>query len=94
MKVWFLSLIRNVIPDEWVVDCYKEVASEYGDALSYSYLGTPIGIDILEHEYFIWKNELEVRHYIPYNEDELIRVGGYGADIPISKERQDLNEKI
>jgi hypothetical protein len=77
-KAWF---IRTFYSDVRVQKNYVEAGRIFGDALSYSYLGTPVGYDEMLERWAEWEFEYARRGYRTLFLDDFIDAGGYGTSI-------------
>jgi hypothetical protein len=67
--------------EERIIRRYVSVGMDWGDAASYSYLGTPVGwpayCDGLEY----WEARYAALGYRPVPREEWVPIGGYGVPV-------------
>lgn len=74
-------MLRNVY-EKFIISRYKKLALQFGDALSYSFVGQIDQFDSLEKKFKKAQTKIISYGYIPYRAETLIRCGGYGEPLP------------
>lgn len=75
---WLHDLWLKSLSDKEVQDNYVDAGAELGDALSYGYLGEPLGLDGMVSNWARWELEYSKRGYRTISLEDLIDYGGYG----------------
>jgi len=71
--------------EESIVKEYLHCAQVVGDMESYSYVGVPVGYENWRNNLAIVTRKIRNLGYIPFNQDQRIKYGGYGQDIELRK---------
>lgn len=79
-------MLRWILPKEWLKDKtvernYVELGAEFGDALSYSYMGEAVGLPLMLNSLAHWEKEYARRGYRPVSINRFVSLGGYGKSI-------------
>lgn len=83
--------------ERWVSDrrlqkWYEDAGATIGNALSYSYMGEPLGLKGLFTRWEKFEAEYSKRGYRTISLDAFIRLGGYGIPLPDIGVRRELEE--
>lgn len=67
--------------EKTIVKQYYYWGCEYGDALSYWFMGKCVGFDKLEKKFQYWSKQYMALGYEPISVDDFVSAGGYGNDM-------------
>lgn len=71
-------LFRRFRGDKAIENCYVQAGREFGDAVSYIYMGESLGFEDLLREWEIWEAEYARRGYRTFPVEDFVALGGYG----------------
>jgi len=74
---WLYGLWLKSLSDKEVEVNYVEAGTEFGDAISYSYMGKCKGFEEMFANWAKWELEYSVRGYKTISIDDFIGYGGY-----------------
>lgn len=74
-------MLRNVY-EKFIISKYKKLALEFGDALSYSFMGQIDKFGTLEKKFKKAQTKVISYGYVPYRAEVLVKCGGYGEPLP------------
>lgn len=87
-------LFRKFLSDRSVEKSYVQAGAEFGNAVSYVYMGKCAGFEILLDTWAKWEKEYSERGYRTISLDYFIEFGGYGTDKnSMLRIKMDTNEK-
>jgi hypothetical protein len=84
-------LFRKLLSDKQVEDAYVQSGANFGDAVSYSYMGEPYGIKTLLNIWARWEREYSRRGYKTISLDDFIVMGGY--DLTDLKDKRGIKRR-
>ena len=68
--------------EKYLIEKYKSVGEDFGDAISYSFMGEIVGFNRLEKKFKKLEKKIIEKGYIPYTIEEFVNAGGYGHPLP------------
>lgn len=74
-------MFRRIMSDRRVERYYRQAGEDFGDAVSYLYMGCCVGFDSLLRRWERWEQEYSNRGYRTVSLDDFLASGGYGTDI-------------
>ena len=91
-----MSIFKRLISDSGVEKRYLRAGAEFGDAVSYLYMGECLDFRIRLLVWEDWEEEYAKRGYRTMPLDDFVEFGGYGKSIDhlLGKEREDEEEPI
>ena len=78
---WLYDLWIKSLSDKEVEANYVEAGSDFGDAVSYDYLGECLGFDGMFLSWARWELEYSGRGYKTISLEDFIAHGGYGKSL-------------
>ena len=91
---WLYDLWLKSLSDKEVEANYVEAGSDFGDAVSYGYLGECLGFDGMFLSWARWELEYSKRGYRTLSLDDFIDHGGYGKPLEGLDKKRELDEQI
>ena len=76
-----MKLLRRLMSDARVEKKYVRAGAEFGDAVSYSYMGECVGFELMLDRLESWEREYSSRGFKTVSVDRFIELGGYGVNI-------------
>ena len=76
-----MKFIRRFMSDQKVEKRYVSAGAQFGDAVSYLYMGECIGFESMLNRLEDWEQEYVNRGYRTVSIDDFIEFGGYGTSI-------------
>lgn len=89
VRSFFLALIS----DQRALNKYLKSGAAIGDAVSYSYLGEPVGFEQMLDTWDKWERLVASRGYKTFMIDDFINYGGYGVGIAHFGEKRAVGEE-
>ena len=91
-----MSLLKKMLPDNWVEKSYLAAGAEFGDAVSYIFMGEGYDFKQLLKKWESWEEEYARRGYRTISLDRFVDLGGYGRPVSdlIYKKREEKEEPI
>ncbi len=81
VKVLMPVLPNRWIPDKWVEKSYVDSGMQFGDDVSYIYMGECVGFENNLNKWANQEKEYAARGYRTISLDEFTKAGGYGEPI-------------
>lgn len=78
---WLYGLWVKRLSDKEVQDNYVEAGADFGDAVSYIYMGECQGFEKLLSDWAKWEMEYSGRGYMTISLDDFVEYGGYGKPL-------------
>jgi len=78
---WIFKIYKKMLADKSVEKRYVAAGAEFGEAISYSYLGEPVGLWMLLDLWQSWEKEYARRGYRTISMDEFVKHGGWGKPL-------------
>lgn len=94
MKMGWLMFFSRFLSDKNVEKRYVRAGGEFGQAVSYLYMGECIGFKNLLSKWQKWEAEYARRGYRTLPIDDFIEYGGYGKPLEGLGVKRNENEKI
>lgn len=76
-----MKFIHHLLTDRFVAKMFWRAGINYGDMLSYAFMGKSVGFDRAKKQYEYWKKEYVRRGFLAPPIKEFIDAGGYGKCI-------------
>lgn len=91
-----MILFRKLLTDNFVQKRYVNAGSNFGDAVSYSYMGECVDFEFLLNKWAEWEKEYSRRGYRTVSIDDFVQLGGYGESINhlLRKKREQDEEPV
>lgn len=80
--------------DSTIINKYFEAGTDFGDAVSYIYMGECIGFEKLFDAWEDLEKEVAKRGYQTISVDDFVAAGGYGKDLPGLRKLKKSEEAI
>lgn len=78
---WVLpKRLIGYLPEDKIVAEYVRAGKEFGDTISYLYMGEPVGLDALLENWARWERAYAQLGYHTISLDAFIQIGGWGTD--------------
>ncbi len=88
-----MKFLRQFMNDQKVEKKYVLAGAQFGDAVSYIYMGECIGFESMLNRWSDWEKEYINRGYRTVALDDFIELGGYGKNIDhLLRQKRDENE--
>lgn len=88
-------MFKRFLSDRKVKESYLDAGNLVGAAVSYSYMGEPIGFKRMVRRWESWEREYVRRGYRTISLDEFIESGGYGKPLPnLGTKREEGEEPV
>jgi len=78
--------------ERFLIKKYISVGEDFGDAISYSFMGEIVGFDSLEKKFKKLEKKIIEKGYIPYSIEDFVKAGGYGHPLPELKKYPKYNK--
>ena len=78
---WLYGLWVKRLSDKEVQDNYVQAGVDFGDAVSYIYMGECLGFEKMLFDWAKWELEYSMRGYKTISLDDFIEYGGYGKPL-------------
>lgn len=89
-----LEFLVKILPTSLVVKMYVESGTDFGDAVSYLYMGECIGFKGLFNKWAFWEREYARRGYATIDLDSFVDAGGWGKELPSLRVLRDGKEAV
>jgi hypothetical protein len=76
-----MKFLRRFINDQKVEKKYVSAGAQFGDAVSYLYMGECVGFESMLNRWADWEQEYVDRGYRTVPLDNFVELGGYGKSI-------------
>jgi hypothetical protein len=76
-----MKFLRRIMNDQGVEKKYVSAGAQFGDAVSYLYMGECVGFESMLNRWADWEQEYVDRGYRTVPVDNFVELGGYGKSI-------------